>query len=139
MAIEDWTRLRIPRIDLKQDQKTAIKFADYALAPPALPGLEGPDRRRGGVPVIFLLASDWPGDQPRRHPTRHPSLNEKVGRSHRIDSEEFYRLLDRIMIDDAGLFNDKLQEWENHHNYQRPHGTLGGPNPYERLKWRTHA
>jgi transposase InsO family protein len=39
---------------------------------------------------------------------RTPRLNGKVERSHRIDAEEFYRLLDGVIIDDAKLFNDKL-------------------------------
>jgi hypothetical protein len=39
-----------------------------------------------------------------------PRLNGKVERSHRIDAEEFYRMLDGVVIDDAKLFNDKLQE-----------------------------
>jgi transposase InsO family protein len=42
-----------------------------------------------------------------------PRLNGKVERSHRIDAEEFYRLLDGVVIDDAGVFNAKLQEWED--------------------------
>jgi hypothetical protein len=37
----------------------------------------------------------------------------KVELSHRIDAEEFYRMLDGVVIDDTGLFNEKLQEWEN--------------------------
>ena len=57
-----------------------------------------------------------------------PRLNGKVERSHRIDAEEFYRLLDGVMIDDTGLFNDKLQEWEDYYNYQRPHGGSRRPN-----------
>ena len=40
-----------------------------------------------------------------------PRLNGKVERSHRIDEEEFYRLLEGVVIDDTGLFNEKLQEW----------------------------
>jgi transposase len=40
---------------------------------------------------------------------RTPRLNGKVERSHRIDAEEFYRLLDGVVIDDAQVFNDKLQ------------------------------
>ena len=43
------------------------------------------------------------------------------------------------MIDDAGLFNEKLQERENHYNYQRSHGALGGQTPSERLKQKKHA
>ncbi|MBG6055319.1 hypothetical protein IWX81_001730 [Salinibacterium sp. CAN_S4] len=62
-----------------------------------------------------------------------PRLNGKVERSHRIDSEEFYRLLEGQVIDDVNLFNDKLQGWEDYYNYDRPHGALAGSTPYERL------
>ena len=55
-------------------------------------------------------------------------------RSHRIDNEEFYRQLEGVVIDDAGLFNEKLREWEDFYNFNRPHGGLGGQTPYERLK-----
>jgi transposase InsO family protein len=68
---------------------------------------------------------------------RTPRLNGKVERSHRIDAEEFYQLLDGVVIDDAEIFNDKLREWEDYYNYHRPHGGLGGQTPYERLKQKT--
>ena len=70
---------------------------------------------------------------------RTPRLNGKVERSHRIDAEEFYRLLDGAVIDDAKVFNNKLQEWEDYYNYHRPHGGLEGQTPYERLKQKTQA
>jgi transposase InsO family protein len=70
---------------------------------------------------------------------RTPRLNGKVERSHRIDGEEFYQLLDGVVIDDTEVFNDKLREWENFYNYHRPHGGLGGQTPYERLKQRTQT
>jgi transposase InsO family protein len=65
---------------------------------------------------------------------RTPRLNGKAERSHRIDSEEFYRLLEGQVIDDVNLFNSKLQEWEDYYNYHRPHGALAGQTPYERLR-----
>jgi len=65
---------------------------------------------------------------------RRPRLNGKVERSHRIDGEEFYRLLRGVVIDDTKLFNDKLQEWEDFYNYQRPHAGLNGRTPYERFR-----
>ena len=55
-------------------------------------------------------------------------------RSHRIDDEEFYRLLDGVVIDDAEVFNQKLQEWEDFYNFNRPHGGLDGQTPYDRLR-----
>lgn len=68
-----------------------------------------------------------------------PRLNGKVERSHRIDAEEFYRLLDGVVIDDSALFSDKLQEWEDFYNFHRPHGGLGGQTPYERLLQKAKA
>jgi len=68
-----------------------------------------------------------------------PRLNGKVERCHRIDAEEFYRLLEGVVIDDSQVFNDKLREWEDFYNYHRPHGALDGQTPNERLKQRTQA
>ncbi|MEU2423700.1 hypothetical protein ABZ619_22190 [Streptomyces sp. NPDC007851] len=70
---------------------------------------------------------------------RTPRLNGKVEPSYRIDAEEFYQLLDGVMIGDAEVFNDKLGKWEDYDNYHRPHGGLGGQTPYERLKQKTTA
>jgi transposase InsO family protein len=42
-----------------------------------------------------------------------------------------------VLIDDAQLLNDRLQEWEDFYNYHRPHGSLGGQTPYERLLQKT--
>lgn len=58
-------------------------------------------------------------------------------RSHRIDAEEFYRLLEGQVIDDVNLSNDRLQQREDYYNYDRPHGALAGQTPYERLKQKT--
>jgi transposase InsO family protein len=71
---------------------------------------------------------------------RTPHLNGKVERSHRVDDQEFYQLLDKDGItDDIHLFNEKLREWEDYYNYHRPHGALGGQTPYERLVEKTRA
>nr|WP_240437650.1 integrase core domain-containing protein [Sciscionella marina] len=68
-----------------------------------------------------------------------PRLNGKVERSHRIDAEEFYRLLDGVVLGDIGAFNEKLKEWEDYYNYHRPHGSLDGQTPYERLLQKTQS
>ena len=61
---------------------------------------------------------------------RSPHLNGKVERSHRIDDQEFYQLLDQHGVtDDIHLFNEKLREWEDYYNYHRPHGALDGQTP----------
>ena len=69
---------------------------------------------------------------------RTPHLN--VERSHRVDDQEFYQLLDRDGVsDDIHLFIAKLREWEDYYNYHRPHGALDGQTPYERFLAKTRA
>ena len=68
-----------------------------------------------------------------------PRLNGKVERSHRIDADEFYALLEGVVIDDTGLFRERLREWEDYYNCNRPHGALGGQTPYERLRQKAGA
>jgi len=136
-AIDDCTRLRILRIYDRLNQRTAIQFVDYVLE--KLPfDVEAVQTDNGSE---FQSSFHWHlldrgiGHHYIRPLT--PRLNGKVERSHRIDAEEFYRLLEGAVIDDAGLFNDKLQEWQDYYNYHRPHGALGGQTPYERLRQKT--
>ena len=46
-------------------------------------------------------------------------------------------MLDGVVIDDAGVFNERLREWEDFYNFNRPHGGLSGQTPYERLRLKT--
>lgn len=136
-AIDDCTRLRVLRIYDRLDQKRAIQFIDYVLE--KLPfRVEQIQTDNGGE---FQSSFHWHVlDRGIRHvyiKPATPRLNGKVERSHRIDAEEFYRGLEGVVIDDSELFNEKLQEWENFYNYHRPHGSLGGQTPYERLRQKT--
>jgi transposase InsO family protein len=132
-AIDDCTRLRVLRIYPRSDQKTAIQFLDYLIS--RLPFQIEKIQTDNGAE--FQSAFHWHVlDQGIGHIYIRPAtprLNGKVERSHRIDAEEFYRLLEGVVLDDAGVFNDKLKEWEDYYNFQRPHGGLGGQTPYERL------
>ena len=125
------------RIYPQLNQKTAIQFIDYVLQRLPFP-VEVIQTDNGAE---FQTAFHWHVlDKGIGHvyiKPRTPRLNGKVERSHRIDAEEFYRLLDGVVIDDAEVFNDKLQEWEDYYNYHRPHGGLGGQTPYERLSQKT--
>jgi transposase InsO family protein len=138
-AIDDCTRLRVLRIYPQLNQKTAIQFADYVLE--RLPFRVEVIQTDNGTEFqslfhYHLLDRGIGHDYIK---PRTPRLNGKVERSHRIDAEEFYQLLDGVVIDDTKVFNDKLREWENFYNYHRPHGGLGGQTPYERLKQRTQT
>ena len=60
-----------------------------------------------------------------------PQLNGKVECSHLTDKKEFYQLLS--YTNDIGL-NQKLEQWENFYNFNRPHGSFKSKTPYEILK-----
>ena len=139
-AIDDCTRIRVLKIYDACNQRTAILFIDEVLR--RLPFRVHVVQTDNGAE--FQSQFHWHLEtRDIRHVyirPRTPHLNGKVERSHRVDDQEFYQLLDRDGIsDDIYLFNDKLREWEDYYNYHRPHGALGGQTPYERLLAKTRA
>jgi transposase InsO family protein len=136
-AIDDCTRLRVLRIYDRLNQKSAIQFADYVAQklPFRIEVIQTDNGPEFGAGFHWHLHDQGIGHTYIK--PRTPRLNGKVERSHRIDAEEFYRLLDGVVIDDARVFNQRLEEWERFYNYDRPHGALGGQTPYERLRQRT--
>jgi transposase InsO family protein len=133
-AIDDCTRLRVLKIFEHINQRTSIQFIDYTLS--RLPFRAHVIQTDNGGE--FQGQFHWhvldKGIQHVYIKPWQPRLNGKVERSHRIDDDEFYRMLDGVLIDDADLFNEKLKEWESFYNYSRPHGALGGQTPYERFR-----
>jgi transposase InsO family protein len=133
-AIDDCTRIRVLKVYAACNQRTAIQFIDEVI-------------RRLPFRIQVVQTDNGAEFQSQFHwhveglDIRHvyirprtPHLNGKVERSHRVDDQEFYQLLDRDGItDDIHLFNEKLREWEDYYNYHRPHGALDGQTPYERL------
>ena len=120
-AIDDCTRIRVLKVYDACTQATAIRFVNDVV-------------RRLPFRVHVIQTDNGAEFQSRFHwhleslDIRHvyirprtPHLNGKVERSHRVDDQEFYQLLDRDGItDDIHLFNDKLREWEDYYNYHRP-------------------
>ena len=58
-----------------------------------------------------------------------PHLNGKVERSQRTDLDEFYSAVDLK----ASKLEDLLEEWQHYYKWDRPHGSLEGKTPIERL------
>jgi transposase InsO family protein len=139
-AIDDCTRIRILKVYDACNQRTAIQFLNEVVR--RLPFRIRVLQTDNGAE--FQSQFHWHAESlDMRHVhirPRTPHLNGKVERSHRVDDQEFYQLLDREDVaEDIHLFNDKLREWEDYYNYQRPHGALDGRTPYERLLERTRA
>ena len=130
-AIDDATRIRALRIYRRHNQKSAIDFIDYVIE--KFPFRIHTVRTDRGHE--FQARFHWHvEDKGIRHvyiKPRSPQLNGKVERSHRSDQEEFYQLL--TYTDDVDL-NQKLAEWENFYNYNRPHGAFDGKTPYEAMR-----
>jgi transposase InsO family protein len=139
-AIDDCTRIRVLKIYDRCNQATAIQFVDEV-------------RRRLPFRIMVIQTDNGAEFQSHFHwhledldnqhayiRPRTPHLNGKVERSHRVDAQEFYQLLDRDGVTaDIHLFTTKLREWEDYYNYHRPHGALDGQTPYERLLAKTRA
>ena len=139
-AIDDCTRIRVLKIYDACNQRTAAQFIDEVVR--RLPFRVHVVQTDNGAE--FQSEFHWHLERlDIRHVyirPRTPRLNGKVERSHRVDDQEFYQLLDRDGIsDDIHLFNEKLREWEDYYNYHRPHGALDGQTPYERLLVKTRA
>ena len=133
-AIDDCTRIRVLKLYDACNQATAVRFADEVVR--RLPFRILVVQTENGAE--FQSKFHWHLDELGiRHVyirPRTPRLNGKVERSHRVDDQEFYQLLDKDGIsDDIRLFNKKLREWEDYYNYHRPHSALSGQTPYERL------
>jgi transposase InsO family protein len=139
-AIDDCTRIRVLKIYDACNQRTAMQFIDEVFR--RLPFRVHVVQTDNGAE--FQSEFHWYLERlDIRHVyirPRTPRLNGKVERSHRVDDQEFYQLLDQDGIsDDIHLFNEKLREWEDYYNYHRPHGALDGQTPYERLLAKTRA
>jgi transposase InsO family protein len=127
-AIDDATRIRALKVYKRHNQENAIDFVDYVT-------LKFPFR----IKMIrtdngheFQAKFHWycmdKGIQHIYIKPGSPNLNGKVERSHRTDKQEFYQLLE--YTDDVDL-KEKIKEWENFYNFNRPHKSHGGLTPYE--------
>ena len=136
-AIDDCTRLRVLRVYDRCNQATAIRFLDEVMArlPFRIETVQTDNGAEFQSGFHYHVLDRGIGHVYIRPAT--PRLNGKVERSHRIDADEFYKLLEGVVIDDTGLFKERLREWEDFYNFDRPHGGLGGQTPYEKLRQKT--
>ena len=138
-AIDDCTRIRVLRAYDRCNQATAIRFLDEVLArlPFRVEVIQTDNGAEFQSGFHYHVLDRGIGHVYIRPAT--PRLNGKVERSHRIDADEFYKLLEGVVIDESGLFAERLQQWEDFYNFDRPHGGLSGQTPYERLRQKTQV
>jgi transposase InsO family protein len=128
-AIDDCTRYKVLRLYSRRTasntldslnavlRKCRLRF--NAFKPIVVENFSPPDFRKGfWNPIKF---------RPIKLPSPH--LNGKVERSQRTDLDEFYTTVD---LKNPGLA-DQLAEWQHYYNWDRPHSSLQGKTPIERL------
>ncbi|MDM1139172.1 IS481 family transposase [Empedobacter sp. R132-2] len=132
-VIDDATRIRALKICEKHNQLSSIDFINYVVE--KFPFRINTIQTDNGHE--FQSKFHWHiQDLGMRHrfiKVGTPQLNGKVERSHLTDKKEFYQLLN--YTDDVDL-NQKLEQWENFYNFNRPHGSFKGKTPYEILKFK---
>lgn len=131
-AIDDCTRLRVLRLYPNKKAESTIDFLGHVLDT-----LEFP---------IHRIQTDWGTEffnevfqgelmdhfiKFRPIKPRSPHLNGKVERSQLTDKSEFYSTIPKK--EKTLELVTKLLEWQNFYNYKRPHASLNGKTPYERL------
>jgi transposase InsO family protein len=133
-AIDDCTRIRVLRIYDRLNQQTAIRFVDHVLEklPFAIEVIKTDNGAEFQSRFHYHVLDAGIGHVYIKPAT--PRLNGKVERSHRIDAEGFYRMLEGVVIDDTDLFNDRLQEWGGLLQLQPTARRPRGQTPYERLR-----
>jgi transposase InsO family protein len=99
-AIDDCTRIRVLRIYDRSNQQSAIRFLDYVLEklPFKVEVIQTDNGAEFGSQFHYHVLDRGIGHVYIKPAT--PRLNGKVERSHRIDQEEFYRMLEGVVIDD---------------------------------------
>ena len=109
-VIDDCTRLPVLRVYPHCGQRTAVQFLDYVLE--RLPFRTEVIQTGSGAESQSAFHRRVP-DKGMAHTyikPASPHLDGKGEHSHRIDGEEFYRMLQGVVIDDVGAHNGKLRE-----------------------------
>jgi transposase InsO family protein len=130
-AIDEATRFRVLRVYDHNNTKTAIDFLREVREhfPFAIQKIQTDNDSSFGPQFTWHL-SDLSISH-RHIPPGCPEVNGKVERSHKTDSEEFYRGKHFRHKKDLAR---KLKRWEAEYNEDRPHLALKGKTPAERLR-----
>lgn len=131
-AIDDCTRFRALRLYPNKKAESTVNFLGHILDTFLFP--------------VHRIQTDWGTEffndkfqeelmdhfiKFRPIKPRSPHLNGKVERSQLTDKAEFYSTIPRK--ERTLELADKLLEWQNFYNYKRPHASLNGMTPHEKL------
>lgn len=129
-AIDDCTRYKVLRLYSRRTANNTLNFLDAVIEemPFAFQRIQTDRGKEFFAYKVQERLLDW-GIKFRPIKPRSPHLNGKVERSQRTDLDEFYPTVD---LKDPKL-DDRLSEWQHYYNWDRPHSSLNGKTPIERL------
>lgn len=130
-AIDDCTRFRVLGLYLRRTAKNSVRFLEERMTDEFPFPIQRIQTDRGGefFGQEFQAAMKRNCIKFRPIRPRSPHLNGKVERSQMTDKIEFYPTVD---IHNENLA-DLLEEWQFDYNWHRPHSSLGGRTPLEKV------
>ena len=127
-AIDDCTRVRMLAIYPRRTAANSLLFLERVMEEMPFP-VQAIQTDRGREFFAYCFQEQLMEYGIKFRPIRpaSPHLNGKVERSQRTDLDEFYPTIDLKSSD----LPQRLQEWQDHYNQYRPHGSLQGRTPWE--------
>lgn len=127
-AIDDCTRIRVLAIYPRRSAVNSLLFLERAIEEFPFP-IQAIQTDRGREFFAYSFQEKLMEYAIKFRPVKpaSPHLNGKVERSQRTDLDEFYRTADLKSPD----LPQRLEEWQDHYNQYRIHGSLNGRTPWE--------
>ncbi|WP_241025535.1 DDE-type integrase/transposase/recombinase, partial [Burkholderia sp. Ac-20384] len=129
-AIDDCSRFRVLALYPRRNARNTLFFLDRVIEEMPFP-IQRIQTDRGGEffaeSVQRRLMSECIKFRPI--PPRSPHLNGKVERSQLTDLNEFWS--HHPPAEDG--IGHRIEEWQFNYNWRRPHGSLGGKTPVDRI------
>ena len=129
-AVDDCSRFRVLGLYPRRASKYTVAFLERVIEEMPFP-IQGVQSDRGteffAERVQAWLKANFIKFRPIA--PRAPHLNGKVERSQLTDLQEFWARRDHPSMADA----DDIECWQFDYNWRRPHGSLNGKTPVERI------
>lgn len=132
-AVDDCSRYRVLRVYSRRTAKNTLDFIDCVVEEMPFP-VQRFQTDRGKEFFAYSVQERLQEYCIRFRPIKpaSPHLNGKVERSQQTDLQEFYPTIDleNTSLEDLDLL---LAEWQHYYNWHRPHGSLNGHSPIDRV------
>jgi transposase InsO family protein len=127
-AIDDCTRMKVLKLYSEKSAENSLDFLEYVIEELPFP-IQRIQTDRGMEFFAYEFQQRLMDYAIKFRPIkpRSPHLNGKVERSQKTDWDEFYSTVDFADPD----LNEKLRQWQDYYNHERPHGSLKDRTPWE--------